>query len=376
MAQDPLLSPPMLMRKDRLEDDGLPLYELAAPLLAHWRLLASVTVIAGLLAYGITLLMTPVFTARTTFLPPQQQQSVAAAALSQLGGLAGLVGGGTRTPADQYVALMQSVTVQDRLVDQFKLQEVYETKFRVDTRKVLEQSTRITVGKKDGLVSVEVDDTSPQRAADITNRYVEELRRLTTVLAVSEAQQRRLFFERELKATRDQLTAAQQSLQASGFSEGALKAEPRAAADNYARLRAEMTSADVRLKTLRSTLADQAPEVQTQLATLAALRAELARAEAATKVPGGPDYISKYREFKYQEMLFDLFSRQYELARVDESREGALVQVLDPATPPERRSKPKRMLTAAAAALAALILTSAVLLGRHLRLRVVGSKAT
>jgi uncharacterized protein involved in exopolysaccharide biosynthesis len=370
------LNPPLLARHDDFDDDALPLSELVAPLLAHWRLLAAVTVISGLLAYGVTLLMTPVFTARTTFLPPQQQQSVAAAALSQLGGLAGLVGGGARTPADQYVALMQSVTVQDRLVDRFKLQEVYETKFRVDTRKVLEQNSRITVGKKDGLVSVEVDDTSPQRAADIANRYVEELRRLTTVLAVSEAQQRRVFFERELKATRDQLTAAQQSLQASGFSEGALKAEPRAAADNYARLRAEMTSADVRLKTLRGTLADQAPEVQTQLATLAALRAELARAEAATQVSVGPDYISKYREFKYQETLFDLFSRQYELARVDESREGALIQVLDPATPPERRSKPKRLLTAAAAALAALILMSVVLLAKHLGRRVADSKAT
>jgi uncharacterized protein involved in exopolysaccharide biosynthesis len=346
-------------------DVGVGLIELATPLVERWKLLVIGPLLAGAVTLGLTYLIAPTFTARTTFLLPQQQQSVAAAALSQLGGLAGLVGGSARTPADQYVALMQSVTVLDRLVDQFNLQEAYETKFRVDTRNVLERNSRITVGKKDGLVSVEVDDISPQRAADIANRYVDELRRLTTVLAVSEAQQRRAFFERELKATRDQLTAAQQSLQASGFSEGALKAEPRAAADNYARLRAEVAAADVRLKTLRGSLADQAPEMRTQLATLAALRAELARAEAATQVSGGPDYISKYREFKYQETLFDLFARQYELARVDESREGALIQVLDPAVPPERKSKPRRRAITFGVALGALLLISSVVLVRH-----------
>ncbi len=89
-----------------------------------------------------------------------------------------------------------------------------------------------------------------------------------------------------------------------------------------------------------------------QQATLTALRSQLARLEQASDVNGGPDYVSKYREFKYQETLFDLFARQYELARVDESREGALIQVVDKAAPPERKSKPKRAITAIVATLA------------------------
>ena len=93
---------------------------------------------------------------------------------------------------------------------------------------------------------------------------------------------------------------------------------------------------------MRGSLSDDTPEVRQQQATLAALRSQLARLEQATQVTGAPDYVSKYREFKYQETLFDLFARQYELARVDESREGALIQVVDIATPPERKSKPKR----------------------------------
>jgi uncharacterized protein involved in exopolysaccharide biosynthesis len=318
-------------------------------------------------ALGIAFVMTPVYTARTSFLPPQQQQSGVASALASLGALAGLAGAtaSIKSPADQYVALMQSVSATDRLVDQFKLQQVYESKYRFEARKELEQNTRITVGKKDGLISVEVDDTDPQRAAEMANAYVDELRRLTSVLAVSEAQQRRTFFEKELKDARDHLAKAQLALQATGFDIGALRAEPKAAAENFARLKAEVTAAEVRTQVLRGTLADSAPEVQRQLAQLSALRSQLARLEQATDASVGPDYVTKYREFKYRETLFELFARQYELARVDESREGALIQVVDVAVPPEYKSKPKRAFIAIVATMLSLLLLGMFILVRH-----------
>jgi uncharacterized protein involved in exopolysaccharide biosynthesis len=226
----------------------------------------------------------------------------------------------------------------------------------------LAKNVRIGVGKKDGLITVEVDDKSPQRAADMANRYVDELRYMTSNIAIGEAQQRRLFFERQLAQTRDRLTSAQLALQASGFSQGALKAEPKAAAEGYAKLRAEATAAEVRLQAIRGSLVDDTPEVRQQQATLNALRAQLARLEQASDSASGPDYIGKYREFKYQETLFELFAKQYELARVDESREGALIQVVDLAAPPELKSKPKRALTAVITTMAALFALAAFVL--------------
>ena len=262
---------------------------------------------------------------------------------------------------------MQSVTVSDRLIERFKLMEAYDSKFRVDARKELSKNVRIALGKKDGLINVEVDDTNPQRAADIANRYVDELRRVTAGLAVTEAQQRRMFFEQQLQQSRERLVQAQQALQASGFNPGALKAEPKAAAEGYARLKAEVTAAEVRLQVTRGSLTDGAPEVRQQQATLNALREQLARTEQAAAPAGGPDYIGRYRDFKYQETLFDLYARQFELARVDESREGTLIQVLDTATAPERKSKPKRAITAAGTALAvALVLVAWVLMRRSM----------
>jgi uncharacterized protein involved in exopolysaccharide biosynthesis len=126
-----------------------------------------------------------------------------------------------------------------------------------------------------------------------------------------------------------------------------------------------MTATEVRLQTLRRNLADTTPEVQQASSTLAALRGQLGKLEASSDLGSGPDYVSKFREFKYQEALFELFSRQYELARLDESREGALIQVVDEAKPAEKKSKPKRALIAVATVLASLLLVAVYLLSRH-----------
>jgi uncharacterized protein involved in exopolysaccharide biosynthesis len=348
-------------------EEGMTLLDLVLLLAARrWQLLLG-SLAVGLLALGLSYLEAPTFTARTTFLPPQQQQSAAASALAALGPLAGLGGaaGSMKSPADQYVALLQSETVADRIVDRFGLMKVYEARYRFEARRKLAASVHIGVGKKDGLISVEVDDHDPQRAADMANRYVEELRVLTGSLALSEAQQRRAFFESQLTQTRDALQRAQQTLQASGFTEGALKAEPRAAADTYAALRGEATAAEVQLQILRRSLTDSAPEVQQQLARLSGLRSKLAQLEATTPQGAGADYVGKYREYKYQETLFDMFARQFELAKLDESREGALIQVVDPARPPEWKSRPQRAMTTVVATLGALFLLVVYLVASH-----------
>jgi uncharacterized protein involved in exopolysaccharide biosynthesis len=346
------------LARDGAEIDTEPV--LAEWLLLLWRrlgLLLACAVLAGAAGFGASYLVPPTFVSSTSFLPPQQASN-GAGALAALGSLAGLAGGGqTRNTADQYVALMQSATVSDRMIDQFKLMAAYDVDLRVDARMELAKNVRIAAGKKDGLVVVEVEDSDPQRAARMANQYIEELRRMTSTIAVTEAQQRRVFFERQLQATKDKLIEAQLALQSSGFNQASLQAEPKAAAEAYAKLRAEATSAEVRLQTLRSALTDSAPEVQAQQSLVGALRAKVASLEQATAKPNDPGYVARYREFKYQETLFELLARQYETARVDEGREGALLQVVDVASPAERKFKPKRSLFAGGGLVAGLVMS-------------------
>ncbi len=326
---------------------------LIAPLGRNWVSLAAAIVVAGALGAAGSFLFQKEFTSTTTFIPPQQQGG-AASALASLGALGALAGGavGIKSPADEYVSLMESVTVSDRLIDRFDLAKVYGVKYRSEARKVLADHVRIMLGKRDGLISVAVDDVDPARAARMANQYVDELRQMVSSLAISEAKQRRVFFEDRMQETKARLVAAQVALQQSGIGAGAIKSEPQAAAEQYARLSAQATAADVRLQTLRNSLADTAPQVRQQITELAALRSQLELlSSAAPHDSSGADYIGKYREFKYQETLFELMAKQYEIARVDESRDGELIQVVDSAQPAELKSRPKRALMAIGAAL-------------------------
>jgi len=329
--------------------------ELLEPLLARRKAILLSTMAAGLLGFAGSYLVKPSFSSTTTFIPPQQQQSAAASAMASLGALAGVVGGSSiKSPADQYVALMQSATVSDRMVDSFQLMTVYDVELRTDARRELASRVQITAGKKDGLIAVTVEDHDNQRAAEMANRYVDELRRMTSILAVSEAQQRRAFFEGQLELTKTRLTKAQILLQESGVGPGMIKAEPKAAAEGFAKLKAELTTAEIRLQVLRSTLSNSATEVIQQSTAVNSLRSQLDSLQN-TQASTGPDYISRYREYKYQEALFDMMAKQYELARIDESREGSLVQVVDIATPAEKKSRPSRLMFALVAAICAAI---------------------
>jgi uncharacterized protein involved in exopolysaccharide biosynthesis len=359
-----------MAREDQIDsyEAQISLLDLLRDVLGRWKLILLGSSAAGAVAVAITYAIPPTYTARLSFLPPQQQQSGAVSALASLGSLGSLAGvaSGIRIPSDQYASLLQSVTVMDALVEKFDLMKVYGEDYRVDARTQLERRVRVGVGKRDGIIVLEVDDGDPTRAASIANAHVQELGRLTSKLALTEAQHRRTFFESQLKETRVRLERAQSDLQASGFGPGALRAEPKAAADSYARLRAELTSAEVRLQSLRRVLADSAPEVLQAQSVQASLREQLARAESAMPSQGEPGYIAKYREFKYQETLFEMYARQFELARLDESKEGTLVQVVDPATPPEKRSKPKRRVVLLLAVLGTALSLILFVIGRAL----------
>jgi uncharacterized protein involved in exopolysaccharide biosynthesis len=131
--------------------------------------------------------------------------------------------------------------------------------------------------------------------------------------------------------------------------------QPQSAIGQVAQLQAQITSQEVKLATMRGYLTDAAPEFRQAMTELQALRASLRQAEAGQTMPaqGDADYVARFRDFKYHEAMFELFAKQYEIARIDESREGAVIQVLDVAIAPDYKSKPKKALMAVVATLAA-----------------------
>lgn len=350
----------------RADEDGIGLLDIILVITENLRLLIIGPLTIGAIAFGLTFFIPPTYRSEVKFIPPQQQ-SAAIGMLQSLGAIGSLASStsGLKNPMDQYVALLRSVTVQDAMVEKFDLLNRYGETYRVDARGQLEENTRIGSGK-DGLITVAVEDSEPAFAAQVANGYVDELRQLLNRLAVTEAQQRRLFFEKQLTDTKDRLTAAQQSLAESGVSLAAVNTNPATALEVPARLRAQVTALEVRMASLRSYLAATAPEIRQLQAELSALRSELSKAEQAQPAAGkGADYIAKFREFKYQETLFDLFARQFELAKVDESKEGAVIQVVDLAKPAERKFKPRKAIIAITSALVAAVLLLVLVFTRH-----------
>ncbi len=334
-------------------DDEISLLEMLQMLWEHKWLLIGSTLGAGVLAAGVTLLMPNYYTATARILPPQQSSSSAAALLGQLGGLAAAAGGnlaGIRNPNDLYVGMLKSRTVADRLIEKFDLKTYFDEKYQMTTQKELGKASRISAGK-DGIISISVELKDPKLAADVANAYVEELIRLTGVLAVTEASQRRLFFERQLAKARDNLTAAEvaarEALTTGGLA--VVEGQGRSLVEASARLRAQITAKEVQIGAMRSFAAETNPDLQLAARELVVLRGELARVEGSSSLaaphkpnPAASDNVRLLRELRYQETLQELLARQTEAARLDEARDISMIQILDSAWAPDRKSGPKR----------------------------------
>ena len=335
--------------------------DLLIVLAKHKKLILGLPLAVAVISAGISLALPNAYQATTKLLPPQQPQSGASALLSQLGGAAGLAGmGGLKNPGDLYIGILKSRTVTDNLVARFDLKMRYDTKSQEAARNRLQGSTVIVAGK-DGMITVAVEDQDQKFVAGLANAYVDELQRLTRTLAITEASQRRVFFERQLETAKNNLAKVEMSLKGAMDTRGVISvdSESRAILETAARLKAQVSLKEIQLGSMRAFVTAQNPEFRRVTEELGSLRNELAKLEggrAGVAQPSennqaGLDNIQLMRDLKYYQMLYELLAKQYEVARLDEAKEPSLIQVLDPAVEPERKSKPKRALIVLAATL-------------------------
>jgi uncharacterized protein involved in exopolysaccharide biosynthesis len=328
------------------------------------RFVLTITAIFALLAIGISLLLPVRYTADVILLPPQQGNSMSSMLMSQLGsmgGMAALAGGslGLKNPNDQYVGMMRSRTVEDAMVRQFGLMQEYKKRYLSDARKTFEDRSTVNGSAKDGLIHISVEDSDPDRAAKLANGYVEQFRDQSQNLAITEAAQRRVFFEHELEKAKNNLATAEEALKQTEQSTGviALDSQARALIETAATLRAQISAREVEIEGMQTYATGENAQLVQAQRELDGLRAQLAKlggSEAGDnseimvpkgRVPeAGLEYVRKLRDVKYNETIFEILARQFEMAKLDEAKEGALIQVVDPAIRPDRKSSPKRVL--------------------------------
>jgi tyrosine-protein kinase Etk/Wzc len=343
--------------------------DLLAIVLERKRFIVRFVLGAAILATIVAFVLPKTYEGKVVLLPPAQSSSIGAGLLSQLGGMGGmgslgslasLAGGnlGLKNPADMYVALLTSRTVEDAVVNDFGLMKEYDEKRMSDARKELERRTSAVAGAKDGLIRLTVEDHDPKRAADLANGYVDEFRKLSASLAVTEAARRRLFFEQQLRQAKDNLSTAEEALTKTQQTTGVLQIDSQAKAliESAAILRAQVEAKQVQIEGLRSFATEDNPRLVLAKQELAALQSELSRVAGSKQDAGsdinlskgrvtqsGMEYLRRYRDVKYQETVFELLAKEFEVAKLDEAREGSIVQVVDAAVVPDRKASPHRL---------------------------------
>jgi tyrosine-protein kinase Etk/Wzc len=336
----------------------------------------------ALIAVVIAFVLPKRYTATVSLLPPQQGSSLNAVLSSQvgsLGGMAALAGGslGIKNPNEMFVAMLKSRTVEDAMVQHFELMKEYREKLPSDARKEFEKHATVDGTSKDGLIRISVEDSDPKRAADLANGYVEQFRALSEHLAITEASQRRLFFEKQLEQAKDNLASAEEALKRTQQSTGLIQldSQARALIESAASLKAQIAAKEGEIQGMQTYATSENAQLIQAQRELDGMRTQLAKLGGSESSVGGEiivpkgmvpeaglEYIRKVRDVKYNETIFDILARQFELAKLDEAREGALIQVVDPAIPPDKKSFPRRGLIVLGATAAGFLIGAVIVL--------------
>lgn len=346
-------------------DQEVHLLDLLIVLSKRRKFIILFTLAITLLTAIVVLVIPSKYTAETIVLPPKESSSAASSMLGQLGSasaLASMAGGGLgiKNPGDMYVALFKVPGVENALIQRFGLMARYHAKRMSDARKSFENRSSVVFGTKDGLIRVTVTDRDPKMAADIANAYVDQFRNLSEHLAITEAAQRRVFFEQQLKETNDQLAIAEEAMKSMEQKTGVLQidSQARALIEAAGTLRGQIAAKEVQLQAMRSYATEDNSQLVVVEQELAGLKTQLAKLGGTDTVstndvivPKGNipaaqmEYIRRYRDLKYYETIEEIIARQFEMAKLDEAKEGAIIQVADLATPPDKRSSPMRVIS-------------------------------
>lgn len=330
--------------------------------------------IVCLIAIVQAMTATPIYTSRTVILPGQSSGGGGGAALAGMAGLAGMSGlagmaglsgltGAIKSSDAMYIALMRSQTAQDSLIQKLALKTRYGSRSIEEARMALSNHVTLSTEKGSGLINIDAQDTDPKFAAHLANQQVEELKLMMSRLAVTDVQQRRLFYEQQIKKTQDSLAAVElrfrQALEKSGMQATSVwLAESSVMAGTG--IRSQIVALEIQLQALSRFVTPQSPEVQRISSELAALRTQLAKFEQGTgrpsATPAQQEAAQAHRDLKVQETMLDSFVRQLEITKIDEAKEGPPIQVVDIALPPEIRSSPQRTKYVTNAALGGMLL--------------------
>lgn len=363
-------------------DQSVTLFDYWDVLVARRKIIAGCFLMGTALTLAISLLLPKIYESTSSVLPQLESKEggMLAALLTSTGaaGMAQNLGVGLpglpTTPTDVFVSILKSRLMADEVIKKFDLMNRYHENTMVDTRKELEDHLRITV-TKEKVIKVSVEDEDPQVAADMANFYVATLDRLNRTVTVSKAGQNRAFLERRLGETMESMAKAEEALrdfQAKNKTV-AVEAQAKVMIEAAAMIQGQITAQEVQMQVMGGYLSPDNPDLARIRSNVDELKKQLATMGSGKDAKGilssdrlhpamvaVPDLALQFgrlfRQVKVQETIFTLLTSQHEQAKIAEARDTPTVQVLDPAIPADKRTRPRVLLNTVVAGVLALVI--------------------
>ena len=351
---------------------------LVAALALLWRQRNTVYKCAaiGLLFSAMVAFLIPAqYTATARIMPPEQGAGAGMAAVlasvtgksgSDLGSLTGDLLG-MKSTSDLFLGILKSETIEDAVIRKFDLRKVYSSRRWEDTRKLLEKRTDLAADRKSGIITIKVEDRSPQRAADMAAEYLTQLDRMVTSVNNSAAHKERLFLEQRLDQANRDLESAEQDFSKFASKNTAIdvKEQGKAMIGTAAQVESQLIASQTELQAMRQLYTEDNARIRTAEARVSELKRQLQKLGGTSDQPSDPasstgqdaqypsirqlpglgvPYADLYRRVSVQEAVFVTLTKQYEMAKLEEAKESLSVKVLDTPQVPEKKSFPPRLL--------------------------------
>lgn len=350
------------------DEEEINLLDLMGVIAKNSRMIVLLIAAAAVLSGIISLCLPNIYCATTEVLVSQQDQNGTLALMQQMGALAGFTGGilGSETTVDLYIEILRSEALKDIIIDRFDLMDVYDEESRLDTYKTFDDN--LSTVNEAGVLSISVEDRDPKRSTDMANALAHELEKLTVKFNIVSAERNKKFFEKRLIKSKVDLTNAEDKLKTYQSKHKAFNVneQTKATIESVARLKAELTVKEVQLASLRAYMTDENDEIKTIKASIENLKERIDSMEGSGSgssiptvgaVPAlGQEYLRLTRDLEIQESIFELLTKQYEIAKMYEAKDFPAIYILQQARLPDKKVKPKHFLIVIVAALCAFLL--------------------
>lgn len=321
------------------------------------KLISIVTILAFFVSIAISLMLPKIYRSKAMILPPQQEQGIFGAMFGQLGGISSVAGDvlGSRSQTELYVSILKCEALKDQIINRCDLMKVYNKKNRASVYNIMDKNVSITAGKKDGIISISVEDTDPKRAADIANIYIEELNALLVKMSSNTAFSNKSYLEQRLVNAKTDLARAEDAIKLFQNENKAIdiNEQSKGSIKAVAELMAQSAVLEVQLASLKRQFTDNSQEVKTVMASIDNIKSQISKLEGKGRSSALPslgsvpeiaqEYLRLMRKFKIQESLVEVLTKQFEMYKLSETKNFSGLQIIQKAQPPELKSKPKRL---------------------------------